>query len=129
MRPAVPQVPGHHVVRRFWADGQVSPRRAGLPWADKAHSSSSYYTLIMWFPEIFERFNQFSKKHPTETAGVCRVSEGYSGADAKVCDNSINTRVFLDTFIIGLSCVPTSVSLSFFMRRLGKKFVLSKFIG
>lgn len=84
----------------------------------------------MWFPEIFERFNQFSKHHPNETASVCTVSEGYSLSDeaAKVCDNSINTRVFLDTFIIGLSCIPTSVSLSFFMRKLGKKVVLSKFL-
>lgn len=83
----------------------------------------------MWFPEIFERFNQFSKNHPNEMASVCTVSQGSTVVDeaAKVCDNSINTRVFLDTFIIGLSCIPTSVSLSFFMRKLGKKVVLSKF--
>lgn len=84
----------------------------------------------MWFPEIFERFNQFSKYHPNEMASVCTVSQGYTGGleeSSKVCDNSINTRVFLDTFIVGLSCIPTSVSLSFFMRKLGKKAVLSKF--
>lgn len=83
----------------------------------------------MWFPEIFERFNEFGQIHPNEYASVCSVSESFSKEDiseSKICDNSINTRVFLDTFIIGLSCIPTSVSLSFFMRRLGKKFVLSK---
>lgn len=84
----------------------------------------------MWFPEIFERFNQFSKYRPNEMASVCTVSQNYGINDEapKVCDNSINTRVFLDTFIIGLSCIPTSVSLSFFMRKLGKKIVLSKCI-
>lgn len=84
----------------------------------------------MWFPEIFERFNQFTKSHPNQHASVCVVSESISDSEmlknSTPCDNSINTRVFIDTFIIGLSCIPTSVSLSFFMRKLGKKFVLSK---
>lgn len=84
----------------------------------------------MWFPEIFERFNQYDKLHPNQHASVCVVSESFSNAEtldsSNTCNDSINVRVFMDTFIIGLSCIPTSVSLSYFMRRLGKKFVLSK---
>lgn len=84
----------------------------------------------MWFPEIFERFNQYDKLYPNQHASVCVVSESFSNADmfddSGTCDNSINGRVFVDTFIIGLSCIPTSVSLSYFMRKLGKKTVLSK---
>lgn len=83
----------------------------------------------MWFPEIFERFNQFENYHPNQYASVCVVSQTFSSTDdsqPKICNNTINTRVFIDTFIIGLSCIPTSVSLSYFMHKVGKKFVLSK---
>lgn len=34
----------------------------------------SYYTLMMWFPDLFERFGHFSQLHPEESAGVCEVS-------------------------------------------------------
>ncbi|XP_973450.3 synaptic vesicle glycoprotein 2B isoform X2 [Tribolium castaneum] len=89
---------------------------------------ASYYTLIMWFPEIFDRFNQFEVTHPNSTASVCSVSNGRADAlevfFPEPCNPSIDNRVFLDTIIIGLSCVPTSVSLSFFMKKFGKKAVL-----
>ncbi|KAJ3666324.1 hypothetical protein Zmor_001774 [Zophobas morio] len=89
---------------------------------------ASYCTLIMWFPEIFERFNEYELAHPNTTASVCTVSEVNQDENAvfftEFCDPAINSRVFLDTIIIGLSCIPTSVSLSFFMKKFGKKFVL-----
>ncbi|RZC36930.1 synaptic vesicle glycoprotein 2C-like, partial [Asbolus verrucosus] len=89
---------------------------------------ASYYTLIMWFPEIFERFNQYELAHPNSTASVCTVSESSKDTTEvffpEPCNPAIDSRVFLDTIIIGLSCIPTSVSLSFFMKKLGKKFVL-----
>jgi VNT family MFS transporter (synaptic vesicle glycoprotein 2) len=88
---------------------------------------ASYYTLIMWFPEIFERFNQFELTHPNMTASVCIVSQTNDSIEVlfpKPCNPALNSRVFLDTIIIGLSCIPTSVSLSFFMKKFGKKFVL-----
>lgn len=34
----------------------------------------SYYTLMMWFPDLFERFGHFAQLHPGESAGVCQVS-------------------------------------------------------
>ncbi|CAH1635470.1 unnamed protein product [Spodoptera littoralis] len=34
----------------------------------------SYYTLMMWFPDLFERFSQFSSLYPDVSAGVCEVS-------------------------------------------------------
>ncbi|XP_018562430.1 synaptic vesicle glycoprotein 2C-like isoform X2 [Anoplophora glabripennis] len=88
---------------------------------------ASYYTLIMWFPEIFDRFNAYELKHPNETASVCVVSQHANKHEliySTSCDSSINNRVFLDTIIIGLSCIPTSVSLSYFMKKIGKKTVL-----
>lgn len=90
---------------------------------------ASYYTLVTWFPEIFDRFNQYELRHPDRSAGVCTVSQSYASEHSKifeenVCVSSIDNKVFLETLIIGLSCIPTSVSLSYFMYKLGKKVVL-----
>ncbi|XP_045461412.1 synaptic vesicle glycoprotein 2C-like isoform X2 [Harmonia axyridis] len=90
---------------------------------------ASYYTLIMWFPEIFERFNNFESSHGGQKAGICEVSQlgNYNETlqySQKLCEPSVNDRVFIETIIIGLSCIPSSISLSYFMAKLGKKYVL-----
>lgn len=35
---------------------------------------SALFTFVLWFPELFERFADFAKSHPNETASVCIVS-------------------------------------------------------
>lgn len=35
---------------------------------------TSYYTLMLWFPEIFNRFEKFEKSNPNATVSVCEVS-------------------------------------------------------
>ncbi|KAI8421296.1 hypothetical protein MSG28_008332 [Choristoneura fumiferana] len=42
----------------------------------------SYYTLMMWFPDLFERFSQFTASNPGVSAGVCEVSANVSHAEA-----------------------------------------------
>ncbi|KAJ8977736.1 hypothetical protein NQ317_019411 [Molorchus minor] len=90
---------------------------------------ASYYTLIMWFPEIFARFSDFELKHPNRTATICEVSQHAVKQYEKFfyvvpCDPTIGSKVFIDTIIIGLSCFPTSVSLSYLIKKIGKKSVL-----
>lgn len=34
----------------------------------------SYYTLMIWFPELFYRFEEFEGAHPGQHASVCEVS-------------------------------------------------------
>jgi len=89
---------------------------------------ASYYTLITWFPEIFDRFNIYETAHPHQTAGVCTVSQLQPNSTIEFkptrCISSIDNKVFLETLIIGLSCIPTSSSLSYFMYKFGKKNVL-----
>ena len=34
----------------------------------------SYYTLMIWFPELFHRFETFEAAHPGASASVCEVS-------------------------------------------------------
>ena len=36
--------------------------------------SSSFYSLLMWFPEIFQRFSQFEALYPNQAASVCNIS-------------------------------------------------------
>lgn len=36
--------------------------------------TSSYYTLMIWFPELFYRFEEFETAYPGESASVCDVS-------------------------------------------------------
>ncbi|CAH1996795.1 unnamed protein product [Acanthoscelides obtectus] len=95
---------------------------------------ASYITMIMWFPEIFERFNAY-EKYQTDSPelGVCVVSANKDTSTNifeeflktfRKCDPSIDNRVFIETVIIGCSCIPTAVSLSYFMKKLGKNRVL-----
>ena len=37
--------------------------------------TSSHYALLLWFPEIFQRFAQFEAHFPNETISVCSVSK------------------------------------------------------
>lgn len=36
---------------------------------------SSYYSLLLWLPEIFERFALFEQHYPNETTSICSVSK------------------------------------------------------
>lgn len=85
---------------------------------------------MIWFPEIFERFHNFEIKYPKSVARVCDVSN-FNQTENRIsiyeCDPSIEDRVFLDTAIIALSCIPTSVCLGFSMKTFGKRTVLGKF--
>lgn len=35
---------------------------------------SSYYALMLWFPELFQRFAEFEISQPGEEASVCKIS-------------------------------------------------------
>ncbi|XP_058445602.1 synaptic vesicle glycoprotein 2C-like [Malaya genurostris] len=91
--------------------------------------TSSYYTLMIWFPELFDRFEQYETRFPGTSASVCDVSSIVLG-DANgilvddFCGGSIDTSVFLHTLIIGIACIPTSFWLPLCVPRLGAKFFL-----
>lgn len=84
--------------------------------------TSGYYTLMMWFPELFNRFDKFEELHPNETASVCVVSSIFH--EEEHCDDNIDQSVYLHTLIIGLACIPTSFWLPLCVHRLGVKFFL-----
>lgn len=87
---------------------------------------------MIWFPELFYRFEEFENLHPNEKATVCEVSSVVVPANSttasheEFCGEPIADSVFLHTLIIGLACIPTSFWLPLCVHRLGAKFFLGK---
>ncbi|XP_033149199.1 synaptic vesicle glycoprotein 2C isoform X3 [Drosophila busckii] len=87
--------------------------------------TTSYYTLMVWFPELFQRFDEYDEVNPGMAASVCDVSSiVVSNSTFIVCDSAIDPQVFLHTIVIGLACIPTSFWLPLCVHRLGVKFFL-----
>lgn len=87
----------------------------------------SYYTLMMWFPDLFDRFDQYQIYNSgREASGICDVAQvdlPTNGTDS-ICSKPIDDNVYLYTLIVALSCIPTAVSLGYLMNKLGKKYLL-----
>lgn len=87
-----------------------------------------YYGLMMWFPELFNRFDEFSRTHPGEEAGVCQVTEYVVGhgthAEGETCSSTIPSAVFMESLISLASALPANLIAVLFMDRLGRKFFL-----
>lgn len=88
----------------------------------------SYYTLMVWFPELFNRFEEFEETYPNMTASVCDVSSVNLKPDGTdiFCGEPVNDSVYIHTLIVGLACIPTSLWLPLCVHRLGAKFFLSE---
>lgn len=54
---------------------------------------SSYYALMLWFPELFHRFGRFENNFPNESLSVCRVSQSLT-------NQNINVRKLFSLLII-----------------------------
>lgn len=83
---------------------------------------------MVWFPELFNRFEEFEEMFPNRTGSVCEVSSINLKADGTeiFCGETINESVYVHTLIVGLACIPTSLWLPLCVHRLGAKFFLSK---
>ncbi|XP_043275681.1 synaptic vesicle glycoprotein 2B-like [Venturia canescens] len=90
---------------------------------------SSYYALMLWFPELFQRFAEFESSQPGEASSVCKISS-YNQMmtnDSKtdvVCSSTIQSDVYLHTLILGLACLPVSIILPLLVNKLGYKFYM-----
>ncbi|XP_045496972.1 synaptic vesicle glycoprotein 2B-like [Colias croceus] len=87
----------------------------------------SYYTLMMWFPDLFERFSQFSSLYPDISAGVCEVSANVTRSEllgAAECPQVIDDAVYIHTLVVALSCAPTALWVGLTINMLGKKLML-----
>ncbi|XP_050542198.1 synaptic vesicle glycoprotein 2C-like [Daktulosphaira vitifoliae] len=98
--------------------------------------SSTYYTMMLWFPELFNRFEHFEHEQPGKDTSVCQVSSVYIKTNGNLnlndsCGSSIGHSVYLHTLWIGIACIPTSLWMPLCVHRLGAKFflVISLFVS
>lgn len=72
-----------------------------------------YYGLMMWFPELFNRFDAFYESHPNTTSvGVCQVTEYVVKLHKRgddVCNDHIPSSVFMESLITVASALPANV--------------------
>lgn len=88
-----------------------------------------YYGLMMWFPELFNRFDEYTRAHPdVEEASVCQVTNYVvslgSHSDTGVCSATIPSTVFLESLITVAAALPANVIAVVGMDKLGRKFFL-----
>ncbi|XP_045775667.1 synaptic vesicle glycoprotein 2C-like [Maniola jurtina] len=87
-----------------------------------------YYGLMMWFPEMFNRFDEWSRTHDNAEADICQVTAyvtqyGTHSAEA-ACDSHIHSSVFMDSLITVAAAIPSNIFAVLGMDRLGRKFFL-----
>ncbi|XP_073989715.1 synaptic vesicle glycoprotein 2B isoform X2 [Rhodnius prolixus] len=89
-----------------------------------------YYGLMMWFPEMFNRFDEFSRAHPngTVSATFCQVTDFVvntgSHSTADLCSDKMDSGVFLESFITVAAAIPSNILAVLCMDKLGRKFFL-----
>lgn len=87
-----------------------------------------YYGLMMWFPELFNRFDEYSREYPDKTADVCTVTKYVTASgsqqDGKICSDKIESAVFMESLITVAAALPSNIIAVLGMDRLGRKFFL-----
>lgn len=87
-----------------------------------------YYGLMMWFPELFSRYEEFDRMFPGEEAGVCRVTDYVvnhgSHSQSGECSSTIPSSVFMESLISLAAALPANLIAILGMDRLGRKFFM-----
>ncbi|XP_017116291.1 synaptic vesicle glycoprotein 2B [Drosophila elegans] len=88
-----------------------------------------YYGLLMWFPELFNRFEEYEKAFPGESAGVCSVTDyvvnlAKEQSNNGTCNSDIPQSVFMESLISLASALPANLLAILGMDMLGRKFFL-----
>ncbi|KAJ8668356.1 hypothetical protein QAD02_010019, partial [Eretmocerus hayati] len=98
--------------------------------------TSTYYSLMTWFPELFQRFATYEVAFPNESASVCSISAKLSAAAANLnetfnslidpfgCDSEIDVSVYVNSIWLGASCFPGAILLPLTVSRVGYKTYL-----
>lgn len=87
-----------------------------------------YYGLMMWFPELFNRFDEYSRHFPGQETSVCEVTDyvvnnGSHSLNFQ-CTETISSSVFMESLITVSAALPANLIAILFMDRLGRKFFL-----
>lgn len=87
-----------------------------------------YYGLMMWFPELFNRFEEYSQHFPGEETSVCKVTDYVVNQGShslhEVCSSNIPSSVFRESLITISAGLPANLIAILFMDKFGRKFFL-----
>uniref|UniRef100_A0A2H8TZZ2 Synaptic vesicle glycoprotein 2A n=1 Tax=Melanaphis sacchari TaxID=742174 RepID=A0A2H8TZZ2_9HEMI len=92
-------------------------------------STTSYYMLMLWFPELMNRLRWYETLYsgPKNTTNMCEIVSMYKIEPEKIdykCNDDIDQSVYLNIVIIGIACIPTSLIVPLFVNKLGLRFFL-----
>lgn len=82
----------------------------------------------MWFPELFNRFEEYDQEFPGQETSVCQVTEfvvnkAHSSIN-ETCSSTIPSSVFMESLVTISAGLPANLIAILFMDRLGRKFFL-----
>jgi len=90
-----------------------------------------YYGLWLWFPELFNKLEQYHAMNPNQTVSVCEVvsvqlsTTETNTTTSDFCTSTIpDNQVFINSFIISISAAPSNLWTILHMDKLGRKFFL-----
>lgn len=87
-----------------------------------------YYGLMMWFPELFSRFDEYTRIFPNQDASVCQVTNYVvnhgSHSNNGECSSMIASSVFMESLISLAAALPANLLAILGMDRFGRKFFL-----
>ena len=89
-----------------------------------------YYGLWLWFPELFNKLNEYYKIHPDESKSVCEIIDMNGSMNVtlnKDCsdDNFVpDEKVFTNSIYVSLAAAPGNIWSIVHMDKLGRKFFL-----
>lgn len=82
----------------------------------------------MWFPELFNRFEEYNQHFPGQDTSVCQVTDYVVNKGShslnEVCSSAIPSSVFMESLITISAGLPANLIAILFMDRLGRKFFL-----
>lgn len=86
---------------------------------------------MLWFPELFNRYEKFEHLYPGQKASVCDVSalRPSNQTVVAVCSGEVNPAVFSHTLIIGLASIPSSLAMPLLVHKMGAKWFLGELFG
>ena len=92
-----------------------------------------YYGLFLWFPELFNKLEQYRIDFPNDEKAVCDVVNFQSSQNSTLTTPEnpclhpgVNTEALLNTLITSIAPLPANLWTIVHMDKLGRKFFLGK---
>ncbi|KAK4303361.1 hypothetical protein Pmani_024615 [Petrolisthes manimaculis] len=87
-----------------------------------------YYGLWLWFPELFNRLQQYYNEHPDAKVSVCDLGEFHGNkTQPSHCSSDepqVDPQALVNSLITAIAPLPANLWTIFYMDKLGRKFFL-----